>query len=68
MKYRNSCFECTRESYNGRKETFYIAAPTLEKARERAIKENPTRYVKVIKEVKFYEDAKESYKELTNNV
>ena len=47
----NRKFECTREYYSGKKETFYITSTTLEKAREKAIKENPTCYVKVIKEV-----------------
>lgn len=51
MNPKMFCFECTREYYSGKVETFYVPAPTEEKARSKAIKENPKCYVKVIRKV-----------------
>ena len=45
------CFECTKEFYSGKVETFYVTAETEEKARKKAIKENPKCYVRVIKKI-----------------
>lgn len=53
MNGYNSCFECVKEFYSGKKETFFISAPTKEDAVKKARKENPTCYVKIIREVKF---------------
>lgn len=47
----NRCFKCEKEFYSGKKEIFYVTALTKEKAYEKAIKENPTCYVKIICEV-----------------
>jgi hypothetical protein len=51
MNPKMFCFECTREYYSGKVETFYVSAPSEEKARSKAIKENPKCYVKVIRKV-----------------
>ena len=53
MLNENNCYECEKEYYSGKKETFYISAPTIEKAVEKARKMYPTCYVKVIKEIKI---------------
>lgn len=53
MFCENSCYECEKEYFSGKKETFYVSAHTFEKAKEKAIRENPTCYVKVVKEIKM---------------
>lgn len=53
MNCKKKCYECTKEYNSGKKETFYITASTIEKATEKARKENPTCYVKVVKEIKI---------------